>query len=409
MPPVAQPPSLQALAALDRGLPGLADRIAGDATDANPKDAAAWNARGKIALAMRRPDKAIEWFRRAMEADARFKPAAKNLRDAEQLPEPPRPRGKAYLVILPWGQGFFSDVDMALGGLLLAEMTQRTAVVHWGPGSLFRDEGPDPMRDGWSEFFEALGDAERGEVFALDQEAWFPPYWNRETIRFAPPDRLNGPNALKVALLHFGRAERVCVHDFHTGVVNLLDWLPVEHRLRGATVDAAYRDLARVYLKPRRQFLSAAEEFAARHFAGASVLAVHARGTDKYIEDEQIAAAHGQYHGRIDEFLAGRPSGRVFLMTDSVPLLEEYRARYGERLIVTDAARDTGSRGVHYLGLPGRAALGREVLLDALIATRCDAFLGYGMSNVSCFVRCLKDWNPGACELIGRVLVEVRK
>src|ERR1051325_2854172 len=58
-----------------------------------------------------------------------------------------RPDGrKRYLVIKPWGYGFCSDLDHVLGALLLAEMTGRTPIVHWGAGSRFRDEAEDRPR-----------------------------------------------------------------------------------------------------------------------------------------------------------------------------------------------------------------------------------------------------------------------
>lgn len=42
-----------------------------------------------------------------------------------------------YLLIKSWGFGFYSDVIAVLGSLLLAEITHRTPVVHWGKNSLF--------------------------------------------------------------------------------------------------------------------------------------------------------------------------------------------------------------------------------------------------------------------------------
>ncbi|MCR2600326.1 hypothetical protein NSP09_24715, partial [Salmonella enterica] len=67
-----------------------------------------------------------------------------------------RPGGYAtaanrYLVIKSWGFGFWSDVSQVLGSLLLAEITGRTPVTHWGRNSLFNDGS---NRDSFALYFE---------------------------------------------------------------------------------------------------------------------------------------------------------------------------------------------------------------------------------------------------------------
>ncbi|MGA1709267.1 MAG: hypothetical protein ACO4CI_11335, partial [Phycisphaerales bacterium] len=44
--------------------------------------------------------------------------------------------------------------------------------------------------------------------------------------------------------------------------------------------------------------------------------------------------------------------------------------------------------------------LGREVLVDALVAARCEWFIGNGQSNVAAMIECLKDWPAGRCTLV---------
>lgn len=401
--PVTLSPAAQAHQALESGLWGLADRLAGTATDANPRDASAWNIRGRLALSAGRPDLARQWFARAVEADPSFKPAAKNLRTAQSLPDAPPPPAGSCLLILPWGQGFFSDVDMTLGGLLAAEICARTPIVHWGIGSLFRDPA---TANAWPVYAEPIGD-----ISQLPPGPIFHPRYTAANLGDGPQHRFIGPGAFTTAFHHFPRPEPLCIHDFHTGIVNLLDWLPQGHRLQGATVAAAYRDLVTRYFRPSASITALADAFereALRARPG-PILAVHARGSDKAIEDPAIARAHASYPARIDEFLAADPRARVFLLTDSVPLLADFSRRYDDRVITTPATRTAGEQGVHLLASPSRESLGREVLLDALLAARCDAFLGYGMSNVSCFVRALKDWPADRCHLVGRVMFEERK
>lgn len=52
----------------------------------------------------------------------------------------PHSKSGGFLLIKSWGYGFWSDVEHVIGALLLAEMTGRTPVVHWGGNSYFSDD-----------------------------------------------------------------------------------------------------------------------------------------------------------------------------------------------------------------------------------------------------------------------------
>ncbi len=53
----------------------------------------------------------------------------------------------SFLLIKAWGFGMFADVDHVLGQLLIAEMTGRTPVVHWGTNSLYKTGEKDNAFD----------------------------------------------------------------------------------------------------------------------------------------------------------------------------------------------------------------------------------------------------------------------
>ena len=69
-------------------------------------------------------------------------------------------------------------------------------------------------------------------------------------------------------------------------------------------------------------------------------------------------------------------------------------------MIVTDALRTSGEKGLHFQDLP-RRRLGFDVIKDAYLAARCDYFVGLGSSNVSCMVYHLKEWTPQNSVMIG--------
>lgn len=315
----------------------------------------------------------------------------------------PRTTGPRYLLIKAWGFGFFADVDMVLSYLLLAEMTGRVPLVWWGENSLFRDEG---VVNAWESFFEPVSSISI-ETLRRPGLTYCPPKWTAANLLAENVNKFEGDGARVTAYHFLGREADVCVADYHTGVVNLLPWAPPAHWSAGLDLGAVYRRLISTYLRPRREVLDRVGAFASRHLAGGPVLALHIRGSDKIREDEQNNEIIRRAREAADAWLARHERARLFLMTDSEPVAAEYAARLGPRLVMTDSLRTGSDQGTHYLGVPERTRLGLEVLVDAYIAARCDAFIGNGSSNVSCFVAHLKEWGPGAIDLIvGPVVYE---
>jgi hypothetical protein len=75
---------------------------------------------------------------------------------------------------------------------------------------------------------------------------------------------------------------------------------------------------------------------------------------------------------------------RVFVATDQQQYVDRLRSRYGARLIHQDCLRSTDGRNPMWLQRRSPAAQGKEVLLDALLLSRC-AFMLKSPSAVSEF------------------------
>ncbi|MDK9702056.1 MAG: hypothetical protein OEL20_02880 [Sulfuritalea sp.] len=77
-------------------------------------------------------------------------------------PNAPRTRHQnGFLLIRAWGAGFWSDVDHVLGQLLLAEITGRIPIVHWGAESLF---GGTTDEDGFALYFKRINNFRRENI-----------------------------------------------------------------------------------------------------------------------------------------------------------------------------------------------------------------------------------------------------
>lgn len=322
----------------------------------------------------------------------------------------PRPAGTkrkepGFLLIRAWGQGFFADVDHVLGQLLLAEITGRTPLVWWGAESRFGDGGKS---NAWERYFEPVSNLTMESVIARASSAaapqsFFPARWNGTNLRDVHLPLLDPPASRPAPVDVLPREEDIVVSTMHGAMAMTLPWTHHGHWLHGSSVPQAFAGLARKYLKPTPRMTAlvdaAHQELFAQH-QGGRVIAIHLRGCDKSGEDPAIARSCNQVIARAEADLRTDPACRVLILTDSEPMVVACRQRFQDLAIFTRVQRSAKNVGLHFdRALDGRT-LGDEVLSDVLLATRCDAFIGVGSSNVSTAVSYLKDWN-GACELIG--------
>lgn len=328
-------------------------------------------------------------------------------------PSPP-PSAERVLVIRSWSQGFWSDVDHVLGQLLLAEITGRTPLVHWGANSRFggpqlpRWKNPgesDPAHNLWNHFFKPVSNLTLADVLRdAKGRKFFPSKWTDANLTVIDNGAMAGPQSRIAAVSFLNRPEPIAVSDFHTPVMALKHWLPREHRLFGQPLDVIFLDLIGKYLIPSDTIAARLEELAAG--VHAPTIAVHVRGSDKHVELPQLDQASAVYHQHIAALMQKFPSTRVRLFTDWQPAVAEYKAKYTDRLDVADATRTSARTGLHYQPALIGTKLGEEVLLDTLLAARCDAFIGLGYSNVSAFMKYFgrlgpKKWTDEKALLLG--------
>lgn len=294
-----------------------------------------------------------------------------------------------FLLIKAWGYGFWSDVNHVLGQLLVAEITARVPIVHWGSNSLFGDGSES---NAFEFYFEPLSNKRVDDLQREDLDFW-PPKWNYHNLKMGEINQKTGPYSRVAGLYLLNRPEKVAVGDFYTGVIDLRPWIPATHHLYGLSINELYRYLAQRYLRPKKEILKKVDEFFQTHLAPHDFISVHARGSDKIAEMGAILNdVNMQYKDTIDRYLSDYNCSRIFLMTDDSRILDSFLNIYGNKIITTDCQRTNSNKGIHYHAVPDRRRLGMEVLIDAYLAVRAKAFIGNGFSNPSLIVNCLKDW-----------------
>ena len=319
-------------------------------------------------------------------------PAYSNLPDNGTQPS------EKFLLIKAWGQGLWSDVSHVLGQLLLAEITGRIPVVHWGENSLY---GDGSTTDAFKSFFKPVSDVGVSDLQQADYDFW-PPKWNQSNLQKSEINKFAGPYSRIAGLYLLGRQEKVIVSDFFTSVSDLVPWIPPQHHLYGLSIDELWLYLVRQYLHPVDEILNAVNGFYSDSLDSSDFIAVHARGSDKNKEVTNLYEMNSAYKNAIDRYLSLCDCNKIFLMTDDTHLLDYFREIYGDMIVTTDCHRTSESTGLHHLGISDRRQLGIEVIVDVFLAARGKAFVGNGFSNPSRFVRYLKNWPEDRVTLIGQ-------
>lgn len=373
------------------------DKICREILDTDPGNAVALNILGIVAVHIGRHSEAAELFRSALRVNPNFGPAERNLHQLDATPgrevPPHTVDGRRFLLIKAWGFGFWADVTQVLGALLLADLTGRIPVTHWGKNSLFTNGSE---HDAFATYFEPVSPYTVDSLEVMTGADFFPAKWSRANLRQDDNGKWTGLYARLGAIDYLSRPEAIAVADFYTGVIDLMPWIPKSDRLAGKTIDEVYRDLAQRYLRPRPQIMQAVDEFQRSRFDDATI-AVHYRGSDKKNEMRDFDDVNARYFDVLDRF---DPKSRIFLLTDDARAAAAYRARFGERIILSDCLRTDNDVGIHIRPTADRTRLGIEVMIDTYLAMRCSAFVGNGKSNVSAVVAALKAWPAGRCTLL---------
>lgn len=308
---------------------------------------------------------------------------------------PPNAGEKRYLLIKAWGYGFWSEIHHLAGQLLLAELTQRIPIVLWGSNCLFRREGD---ADAFQHFFQPVSGAGLDDVPSVT--SIFPAKWSRETLRVENVNKWEGNGSRLAAQYLFDRPETLLVSDFYSTLASIIPWIGRSSRYYGMSDDALYAELLQKYLKPVSAISSAADAYFARHMQARPWLGVHVRGSDKVYESPHLARTNAEYFAFIDRIIELNPTIGVFLLTDSSLAVDDHKRRYGNRLLFTQTFRSATDIGVHFSGHDG-ITMGEEVLLDVLLALKCNYFVGNQESNTSLGIASMRNWPQGFMFLLG--------
>ncbi len=360
----------------------------------------AYNLLGMVSLSAGLPEHAIRYFKKALKNTPSHKLAKKNLKAAKKTNNKLNPRKShkdKFLLIKAWGSGFWADMDHIFGQLLLAEMTGRIPIALWEKNSLYHDGS---CENAFELYFEPVSNIS-SENLSSEELSYFPPKWNQFNLTVPELNKFDGPNSRMAGLYYLARNEDVAVSDFHTYISDLLPWIAPRNPLSNMNAQDIYRYLFEKYITLKADIQEEITQYWSTHIKNRQVLAVHIRGSDKLLESHDLNEINSQYHGHIENYLSNKPDTFVFLLTDSTTLLNEYKQKYGDKLIYRDCARTENAIGIHYQEHTDKRRIGIEIIIDTYTASMCDAFIGYGGTNVSTSILHLKEWDENKVTLLG--------
>ena len=241
--------------------------------------------------------------------------------------------------------GFFSDLIMALNGINYAKRNNLVCEVQWNERSLYHEAGMGP--NAWLYYFE-----ESVFDFSVDGAA-------------------GGLTAFKLPYYPPGS-----------------DPVEGEEENPRAALNVSYG----LYARPRQAILDTVDDFMESNFQGAAVVGVHVRGTDAASNFEgRMVQPWLVYLDAVQEWIDQNPGGKIFLATDEAQIVTSFTEKFGAAVVFRDAIRSVDGKSVHghYDGgqSGGGYRKGLDVLLDALILSRCD-FLVRGFSFVTAYSLC---------------------
>lgn len=279
--------------------------------------------------------------------------------------------------------GFFAQVQFAINQIRYAEAKRMIPVVYFGRDSL---DGPNAYYEEsagpnvWEYYFEPVARLTLDEARDL----------TRRTGR-----RLLTLNYWELWRLHDQEPSSVYTYPYgyYRKVVDKSTSFDAQWWARQR---AEGRRLVRQYVRVRPEIAQRVEDFARSHFRP-HMIGVHVRGTDKMDTGTGPILSRivppEEYFPFIDEYLERQPEAGIFFATDQLQYRSEMAARYGDRVICYSAELSDSTVNAFQQqrrGGSGNKRKGEEVLVDALLLSRCD-FLFKCTSAVGEFAQYFSD------------------
>jgi hypothetical protein len=142
------------------------------------------------------------------------------------------------------------------------------------------------------------------------------------------------------------------------------------------------------FIKVKKRHIDFSNKFFNNNLKNKKVLGVHYRGTSyKSSANHPFPPTKEQVINKVDELIKKKKFNAIFLCTEEKRYLELFKKRYKNILYYIDSFRSNSDNAFQvYPRKNHRYRLGKEILIDTLILSKCNTFL-HTDTNVSLFVK----------------------
>lgn len=349
---------------------------------------------------------------------------------------------KRFLLIKAWSHILWSDVEHVLSQLLIAELTDRIPVVYWPTHCI---NNGYIHTNGFELYFEPVSDSSVFDI-AKPEYTFFPPVWDENNILIDDPTKDTWVYRNLGDMLTC--SANVLIGDVYFDIYNIIPFIRKDHPAYGMTVREIYRYLFRKYIHIKPDIKIEIQGFYNSWLKDEiPTLAVHVckvdnnvmyvknkrkvkykffkksyeknipqrqkRAENDYVEKKirfrrlpwrkRILNPNEPYHDEIKKYIERYNVRKIFLVTDSEDILEEYRKKYGAMITATECPRIDDEKNIHWLDNPMvKRRQGIDILKDTYIAAKCEFFIGNDFSSLSQSIVNLKDWPKSNVRLLYR-------
>lgn len=338
-----------------------------------------------------------------------------------------------FLLIKAWSYILWADVEHVLSQLLIAELTNRIPVVYWPTHCLYNGF---IHTNGFELYFEPVSNYTIFDI-AKPEYTFYPPVWDQDNLLTDDPDKETWVYR-DIGDIMCSK-ENVVIGDVYFDIYNLIPFIKKGHPAYGMTVRQIYSYLFKKYIRVKQDIKVEIQGFYNSWLRdNKPVLAVHVCGADKnqvfelkklkkqnykynsksYKKSQkspmqkqikvprfglkrEIFEPNKPYHDEIKKYIDEYDVKKIFLLTNSEEVLNEYRERYGSMLVTAKCKRTPVNGNITFMENPMiKRRRGIEIIKDTYIASMCEFFIGNDFSSLSYAVTNMKDWSDSNVKLL---------
>jgi len=338
-----------------------------------------------------------------------------------------------FLLIKAWSYILWADVEHVLSQLLIAELTDRIPIVYWPTHCLHNGF---EHTNGFELYFEPVSNYTIFDI-AKSQYTFYPPVWDQDNLLMDDPDKETWVYRNIGDIM--SSKENVVIGDVYFDIYNLLSFIKKGHPAYGMTVREIYRYLFKKYIRVKQDIVVEVQGFYNSWLRDDKpVLAIHVCGADrskifdlkkfksqnyKYLSKSyrnskkdaiekqirvprfgwksKVLEPNQPYHEEIKKYIDKYDIKKLFLLTNSEEILNEYQKKYGSMIVATECKRAPVDGAIPFLENPMiKRRQGIEIIKDTYLASKCDFFIGNDFSSQSHAVVNMKDWPDSNVKLL---------